>query len=224
MLDGPAESTIAAAPIVPLPVVPAEAAGTMVEIAPPPSAGLSPCSECGQLRAPEDLLAIAGRSVCAQCKPLFVQRLREMGLSAVRANYGGFWIRVAARMIDGILLWFVASLLALFFLLPAMRTARPDPFQILKGEGLMLLVQTIIAATYEIALTARFGGTIGKYALGLFVVTADGRPIGWAQSAGRYFATWITGMTFGIGYVLAAFDEQKRTLHDHVASTRVIRK
>ena len=27
----------------------------------------------------------------------------------------------------------------------------------------------------------------------------------------------------GIGYLIAAFDDQKRTLHDHICDTRVIR-
>lgn len=182
------------------------------------------CTECGQAHSPEDLLELGSRLVCAQCKPLFVQRLRETGVGPSEIRYAGFWIRFGARVIDTVLMWFVASLLAMVFVFPAVQTARPDPIRILKGEGLLMLIQTIIAAAYEIALTVKFGGPIGKFALGLRVVTADGRPIGWAQSTGRYFATWISGFTFGVGYVLAAFDEQKRALHDHVASTRVVRK
>lgn len=182
------------------------------------------CTECGQAHSPEDLLQLGGRVICAQCKPLFVQRLREVGVSASETKYAGFWIRAGARTIDAILMSMVASLVGMALVFPTVKTAHPDVLQILKAEGLVLLLSTIIASTYEIALTVKYGGTIGKFALGLRVVTAEGRPLGWGQSTGRYFATWISGCTFYIGYILAAFDEQKRALHDYVASTRVIRK
>jgi hypothetical protein len=35
------------------------------------------CSECGQAFAPEDLVLLGGRDVCAGCKPILLQRLRE---------------------------------------------------------------------------------------------------------------------------------------------------
>jgi uncharacterized RDD family membrane protein YckC len=31
-------------------------------------------------------------------------------------------------------------------------------------------------------------------------------------------------MIFAIGYIMAAFDDEKRALHDRICSTRVIRK
>jgi hypothetical protein len=34
----------------------------------------------------------------------------------------------------------------------------------------------------------------------------------------------LSGLTCYIGYIIAGFDEQKRTLHDHVCSTRVVYK
>jgi len=33
----------------------------------------------------------------------------------------------------------------------------------------------------------------------------------------------LSGMTLGIGYILAAFDAEKRGLHDMICDTRVIR-
>ena len=99
-----------------------------------------------------------------------------------------------------------------------------DPWAILRVEGIVLFLQFLIAATYEIALTATRGGTLGKHALGLRVVSADGQPFGWSRAVGRYFAQAITGFTFGVGYIIAAFDPQKRTLHDHICGTRVVRK
>jgi uncharacterized RDD family membrane protein YckC len=33
---------------------------------------------------------------------------------------------------------------------------------------------------------------------------------------------FLTGITLGIGLIMAAFDKEKRALHDHVCRTRVI--
>jgi hypothetical protein len=43
--------------------------------------------------------------------------------------------------------------------------------------------------------------------------------------AWRWAATlqhFISGITLGIGYIMAAFDSQKRALHDRVSQIRVI--
>jgi uncharacterized RDD family membrane protein YckC len=59
--------------------------------------------------------------------------------------------------------------------------------------------------------------------LGLKVVTANGGLISVGRAFGRYFAQILSGLILGIGYIMAAFDEQKRALHDHICGTRVIR-
>ena len=77
---------------------------------------------------------------------------------------------------------------------------------------------------YAWLLTWKFGGTLGKLALDLRVVTANGEPIGCGRSLGRTFAEILSLITLLIGYIIAAFDGEKRTLHDRVCGTRVIRK
>ena len=54
------------------------------------------------------------------------------------------------------------------------------------------------------------------------VVVADGGRVLWGRATGRYFATFLSGLTLLIGYVIAAFDEEKRALHDHVCNARVV--
>jgi uncharacterized RDD family membrane protein YckC len=34
----------------------------------------------------------------------------------------------------------------------------------------------------------------------------------------------LSGFTFYIGFIIAAFDPEKRALHDHICGTRVIRR
>jgi uncharacterized RDD family membrane protein YckC len=72
----------------------------------------------------------------------------------------------------------------------------------------------------------RFGQTVGRMALGVYVVDCKtGGPIGFIRaglrdSLGRNLSISI----MGIGYLIAFFREDRRTLHDLIFSTRVVRK
>ena len=46
----------------------------------------------------------------------------------------------------------------------------------------------------------------------------------YGRATGRYFAHFLSSFTLGIGYLIAAFDNEKRALHDHVCDTRVVYK
>jgi hypothetical protein len=47
------------------------------------------CAECGKNFAPDEVIRIADRNVCASCKPILVQRLSE---GAAPASVAGVWI------------------------------------------------------------------------------------------------------------------------------------
>jgi uncharacterized RDD family membrane protein YckC len=61
-------------------------------------------------------------------------------------------------------------------------------------------------------------------AVGLKIVTAEGTPITMMRAFGRAWAEQLSGLVCNIGYILAAFDSEKRALHDHICSTRVVFK
>jgi uncharacterized RDD family membrane protein YckC len=61
-------------------------------------------------------------------------------------------------------------------------------------------------------------------ALKLRVVRADGSPVGYGLAAGRYLSKILSALILLIGYIMAAFDEQKRALHDRICDTRVVRE
>ena len=163
--------------------------------------------------------------VCGNCKPIYVQRLREGGGAVPGGlNYAGFWIRFGARVLDGILAQVVFIPLRLVLGLGAFGNASPDNALALGIMAIMLtLVQVVALAIYEILMTGMRGATLGKMALGLKVVRADGSPISMGLSTGRYFATYVSGITLFIGYMMAGWDNQKRSLHDRICETRVIR-
>ena len=66
--------------------------------------------------------------------------------------------------------------------------------------------------------------TVGKMALGLIITDLDGNRISFARASGRYLATFLTNLTFGIGYLMVIWTKRKQTLQDKVAGTVVIPK
>ncbi|MCD4749355.1 MAG: RDD family protein [Thermoanaerobaculales bacterium] len=68
------------------------------------------------------------------------------------------------------------------------------------------------------------GGTPGKLILGIRVVDHEGRcPIGPGRAALRLVAYTCSSITLLGGHLLAVFRGDRRTLHDVLAGTRVVR-
>jgi uncharacterized RDD family membrane protein YckC len=71
-------------------------------------------------------------------------------------------------------------------------------------------------------MVGKYGATLGKMAAKIRVVTADGGKVSYGRATGRYFAKLLSAFTCLIGFIMAAFDEEKRALHDRICNTRVI--
>ena len=184
--------------------------------------GQSACSECGRLLSQEDMIRYGSSWVCAVCKPIFVQKLKEGVSLSGTMEYAGFWIRVAAKLIDGIIL----SVINMSLSVPAgfMMASSSGPYRSFTLTMILNALLIAMQATYTTWFLGRFGATPGKMVCRLKVVTADGGRVSYLRALGRHFAEFISSMTLLIGYVMAAFDDQKRTLHDRICDTRVVRK
>jgi uncharacterized RDD family membrane protein YckC len=197
---------------------------------PPPTLPTSPdmryCAECGRPFPSGELVTVGNASVCAQCKPVYLQRLREGGQAIGARRYAGFWIRFVARLIDGVILSIVVLILRIPFLalIPlAPDRVGPAALPLMMGlGGVMILINLVVGVAYEAYFVSTRGGTPGKLALGLRIIRADGSPVSAGLAAGRYFAQWISGIILLIGYIMAGFDDEKRALHDRICDTRVI--
>lgn len=122
--------------------------------------------------------------------------------------YASFWARIGAYVIDYIV--FVVISFAAGAAL---------------GEGAGLLAMFVAVFLYDVLMvSSSLQGTVGKLALGIKVTDLAGERISFARSVGRFFAEWISALTLCIGYVMAAFTEQRQTLHDKIAGTLVVRK
>jgi uncharacterized RDD family membrane protein YckC len=184
------------------------------------------CSQCGKTLPREELIRYAGQWVCAACKPTFVQRLKEGAAIPGVMRYGGFWIRFGALLIDGLILWIGQAIVQQVAGLGLFAQPPEDPDQTLAFLGLLgivTLVNFAIAVAYEVFFLGRFGATPGKMACRLKVVRPDGSPISYLRALGRYFARILSSLILMIGYLMAAFDEEKRSLHDRICDTRVSR-
>jgi uncharacterized RDD family membrane protein YckC len=159
-------------------------------------------------------------------------------------EYVGFWPRVGAALIDGILLGVVAwIILAMFGVTPSAWMeasqsfrrgiqsptpgAAPDmsAIQALQAkEAPARMLNLVIQAVYSIGLLTAVGATVGKMAIGAKVVKMDGSPIGLGTAIGRVLLQWILGVcTCGLIYLVVAFTEKKQGVHDLIMGTVVIR-
>ena len=79
--------------------------------------------------------------------------------------YGGFWTRFVAWIIDAIIISVVLATIRL----------AAQGFEQITSDALF---NTVVAWTYFVVLTAARGQTVGKMAVGVKVVTADGQKPG----------------------------------------------
>lgn len=191
-----------------------------------PLADTAYCSECGRPFPTAQLVAIGNVSVCAQCKPVLLQRIREGGQTIGARRYAGFWIRFVARVLDAVILGVVAAVINIPMQMMVGFGSLRDPVAAMSvGFGLlgvMLLVDFALGFAYEVYFVSSRGATPGKMILGLKIIRADGSGLSVGQAAGRYFAYLLDSFTLMIGFIIAGFDDQKRSLHDRICDTRVI--
>jgi uncharacterized RDD family membrane protein YckC len=66
------------------------------------------------------------------------------------------------------------------------------------------------------------GQTLGKMALKVRVVRPDGSPMSTGQVWGRVVMRTVLGCLWIVDYIPAFFTQEKTTLHDMIAGTRVV--
>ena len=181
------------------------------------------CAECGGAFNAQDTIAYGNARVCAKCKPAFIQKLAE----GARVNtgdlvYAGFWTRFGAVFIDGILLGVVNMGIGFIGGLAFASTMRTPSAGFLVLQVVLTFINLCIGVTYETVLIGKYGATLGKMACKIKVVTAEGGQVSYPLALGRYFAKMLSALILMVGYVMAAFDDERRALHDRICNTRVI--
>lgn len=129
-------------------------------------------------------------------------------LTAVATDRAGFWIRLGASLIDGILI----AALNLVLILVIGNTA---------GQ----LVALVVGLAYYIYLEGPGGKgqTVGKRVCGIRVVSSTtGGPIGYGAATGRYFGRILSAIPIFLGYFWMIWDRENQTWHDKLAGSYVV--
>jgi len=131
--------------------------------------------------------------------------------------YAGFWRRLLAYLIDGLVLAAVELTLGVAVYLVA-----PGDLRALANVA---PVSAAVAWAYFALLeSSPARATLGKMALELYVADAHGDPITFRRAAVRYLLKALSTLLLGTGWLMAAFTPRKQALHDVLAGTLVLRK
>jgi uncharacterized RDD family membrane protein YckC len=82
----------------------------------------------------------------------------------------------------------------------------------------------VVPAAYFVLGHGTAGRTFGKRLVGVRVVDEQGAPIGYVRALGRYVATLLAVLPFGLGLAVAALRSDRRGVHDLLSGTRVARE
>lgn len=187
------------------------------------------CARCGEAFCPNCIVEIGGSPYCAVCKSEILGDLRA-GRPATGPELASIGRRFGALFLDGLILTLpltvvLVTILAMLGLLGSDARGRPPDFAlILAFEGMIFLVQLVSWVLYEGLMLRGGGQTVGKKAMRIRVVSAEGSPLSPGQAFGRAAMRQVLGMVPCLGLVnyLTAFGEQRTCIHDMVARTRVI--
>ena len=136
-------------------------------------------------------------------------------------KYGGFWVRFIAVLIDGIVLFFIQSLFS--YLFTGQLTATYD----MEGGNAAFWSSTTLSMVISICYYAgmhssKKQATVGKMCFDLKVMDTEGNRISFLRGVGRNVAKILSALILMIGYIMAAFDSKKQSLHDKLAKTMVV--
>lgn len=132
-------------------------------------------------------------------------------------RYAGFWIRAVAYLIDSLILYIP------ILLIQDLIDSRYEVGQ--QRHVLYLVTALTLWWIYTTALNASaWQATIGKRILKLKVVDKNGQRISFLRANVRFFAEFFSAIIFAFGYFLAGWNKKKRSLHDFIAGTFVVKK
>ncbi|MFC1717629.1 RDD family protein [Candidatus Poribacteria bacterium] len=184
----------------------------------PPRKGREFCQNCGAETNPD-------AEICMSC---------GVRLAVVVVEYAGFWRRVAATIIDMLVLAPINWPLSFIFRRIGYVSTVDMPYggalsvwrlASVFTLGASLFIPQVITWLYSALLeSSPKQATLGKMALGIVVTDIDQERISFGRATGRYFAKIISGLTLCIGYIMAGFTEKKQALHDMMANCLVVIK
>jgi len=140
----------------------------------------------------------------------------------------GFWLRLAAKLIDLALI--LAVIFLVFVVKALLRSLTPrEVWQIVQQSWVHILLYKALPMfivtyfIYTIFTHAADGRSIGKGICGIRVVTPEGNFYRPCYFFGRFLAAGFSLLFLCIGHIMAGFRADKRALHDIVVGSRVVK-
>jgi len=134
-------------------------------------------------------------------------------------QYAGFWKRVAAFVIDFVIIA-ICSIPVTFIFYAYFSNDEPSVAE-RKVQGMGLAFAWLYFALME---SSVYQGTIGKMFLGIKVTDLNGNRIGFGRATGRHFGRLLSVLLIFIGYIMVAFTQKKQGLHDIMAGCLVVNR
>ena len=203
------------------------------------------CPRCQKVNEP-------GSAYCYSCgfpldeveisaQPLVPQSPQYSAQTGMEAQYpsqadtgqpAGFWIRLVAYVLDYI---FVLVLFMGLFAIGFVFTEVSPDSSLAKsissyGDEDAPIIEWLDIVGYIVGLIyfaigiAAWSTTAGKRIFGLYVMRSDGSRVGFGRASVRYLCYFVSGLLLGIGFLMIAFSDDKRGLHDLICDTMVIRR
>ncbi|MFT6882805.1 MAG: putative RDD family membrane protein YckC, partial [Marinoscillum sp.] len=157
-------------------------------------------------------------------------------------NYAGFWLRLAAYILD----YFIIQIAQSIFILPLLAFMG---FDLLKGSeeidlewlsqaepavalnvlfnnmGELIVLGLVISLLYYAFMeSSKYKATVGKLVLRLEVIDLNGVQLNLGLALVRNFSKLFSTLFFLIGYLLIGLTPKKQGLHDMMANTLVVRR
>jgi len=190
------------------------------------------CRACGAATGNLNAVPVVGYSAAPGAAP-------AVSYAAPMSIYAGFWLRLVAHLIDGLIIGIPVLALILSAIvmtgagaaLTSKNLDNEDTRNFIAAFGIATILGIILVCTifgwlyYAYSESSIWQGTLGKKAMGIYVTDLTGNRVTFARASGRFFAKIITGMIpLCIGYIMAGFTERKQALHDMIASCLVLRR
>lgn len=142
-------------------------------------------------------------------------------------EYAGFWVRVAASLIDSMVTMAGGFLIGAVVggLIGGFMGAQGADAEEIEIAAMVLCYPLGIAISWLYSALLESGpqqATLGKMALGIMVTDLDGDRVSFGRATGRFFPKYISALILLAGYLMVAWTEKRQGLHDILAGTLVV--